>query len=619
MLNPKDFVNKIIDTLGIDIPADVCYEEYKKYFISQCDFSNYNFEYLIEKKDTKIVNVDNFDELSAEMHYKYLHLLSSVYIQDSEDDSFSLNMLLKCFGLTDANNGDVHKISHIMPISTYELSFPFDNMRPVQKGIFEKIEEYLKNSNITDIIIDAPTGCGKSGIAIASLLKSPNGYLVTANKALQNQYASEFPWLSDLRGKSNYMCRFYADHTCKSSPCQKTADSRKQCKNECGGCDYGTAKRRALSINHYSLMNMHTAISYSVYVPSAMESRSVLVIDEAHALPEVIASSVGLSLSLKSLTPYGINEIPYYTSPKSYASWLTSVHEVINEDEDIDEDGEQLAHKIIHIVSKLSSDNIALDYERDINDKDIITVLKMHPIRVEEYYDKIKAKGDLRIHLSATILGYETYCNMLGIKKENVAIIRVGSPFPKEIRPIITSHTVGSLNMSTINSLMPKIVNNIEHLLNHYHDQRGIIHGVTYSICNNIYDKLSYKNKSRILFPRSAKEQAECLKKHKESKNTILLSPSMTEGIDLKGDLSRIQIMVKTPYPYLGDPILLKRKEIYYGYYESLTATTIMQAYGRSVRDVNDYCHTYLLDQNFINFIRSNKGIFPSWFLEAIC
>lgn len=482
------------------------------------------------------------------------------------------------------------------------------------REVFDVVNTPSESFTANDIVIH---NCGKSGIAIASLLKERSGYLVTANKALQNQYANEFGWLADLRGKSNYKCRHHEGYNCKNSPCQKTKESREGCKED-GGCDYGATKRRVLKTSNYSLMNMHTLIAYSVYVSNALSKRDILVIDEAHSLPEVISSSVGLTLQLKSLIPFGINNIPVFSKPEAYSSWLSSVLEVLGDEDELDEDDEQLVHKIEVIKEQLGSGNIALDFERDKDNKDIVITLKLYPIRVEEYFEKIRGIAPIRIHLSATILGYQTYCSMLGIKEENVGIIRANSPFQKESRPIYINHAVGSINMQNLSYVMPRIVSNIEHLMEHYKDYKGIIHGVTYNICNNIYGSLNPKYKSRVLFPRMAKEQSEMLNKHKESKNTILLSPSMTEGVDLKDDLSRFQILVKTPYPYLGDPILQKRKEIYVGYYEMLTATTIMQAYGRSVRNTEDWCHTFVLDDNFYRFICINRGIFPQWFIDGI-
>lgn len=613
MHSVREFVGIVHKEFDLNMTFENALESYKKFLLMESDFTNQNFDYILQNFDVEpLINEDQIENLSPKKHYHYIHLLRSV------NKDFDIDMFRAAFNkeLEDYEKPDLLKI---LPKATYENSFPFDEMRAVQQGIFNKIDEYLDNPNITDIIIDAPTGVGKSGIAIACLLKSYNGYLVTANKALQNQYVHEFGWLSDLRGKSNYKCRVNEGHTCKSSPCQNSKADRAQCKDN-GGCDYGITKKRVLKMSNYSIMNMHTMIAYSVYVADALAKREVLVIDEAHSLPEVISSSVGLSLALKKLVPYGITEIPVFSSPSAYSSWLCAVLDVLEDEEDteLDEDGEQLVHKIKMIVAQLDSGNIALDFERDQQNKSLVTVLKLYPIKVEEYYNKIREVAPLRIHLSATILGYATYCSMLGIKEENVAIIRAGSPFPKEIRPIYLNHTVGTINMSSLNFVMPKIVQNVQSLMDHYSDYRGIIHGVTYNICNNIYNGLSPKHRARLLFPRTAKEQAECLARHKESRNTVLISPSMTEGVDLKGDLSRFQIMVKTPYPYLGDPILQKRKEIYYGYYEMLTATVIMQSYGRSVRNVDDWCHTFVLDDSFKWFVNSNKNLFPQWFLDAI-
>lgn len=615
MYNVREFVGRIHKEFDLNMTFENALSNYKRFLLSESDYTNHNFDYVLQNFDVEsLIKENEIDNLTPKRHFHFLHLFRSV------NKEFDKDLFRAAFN-RDLEEHEIPELLKIMPQSTFENAFPFESMRGVQQGIFTKIEEYLKhNPDITDIIVDAPTGVGKSGIAIACLLQSFNGYLVTANKALQNQYVHEFGWLSDLRGKANYKCRVHESHTCKSAPCQNSKEGRKECKEEYGGCDYGITKKRVLKMSNFSIMNMHTMIAYAVYVPDGLSNREILVIDEAHSLPEVISSSVGLSLPLKKLIPYGIKEIPVFHTPSAYSSWLFGVLEVLEDEEDqeLDEDGEQLVHKIKVIIAQLDSGNIALDFEIDKQNNDMVTTLKLYPIKVEQYYEEIKKIAPLRIHLSATILGYKTYCSMLGIAEENVAILRAGSPFPKEIRPMYLSHSVGTINMSSLTHVMPKVITNIESLMDHYQDYRGIIHGVTYNICNNIYNGLSPKHRARILFPRMASEQAHCLQKHRESKNTLLLSPSMTEGVDLKGDLSRLQILVKTPYPYLGDPILQKRKEVYSGYYEMLTATTIMQAYGRSVRNVDDWCHTFVLDDSFKWFINSNKGIFPQWFLDAI-
>ena len=97
----------------------------------------------------------------------------------------------------------------------------------------------------------------------------------------------------------------------------------------------------------------------------------------------------------------------------------------------------------------------------------------------------------------------------------------------------------------------------------------------------------------------------------------MLISPSVHTGLDLKGDLSRFQILVKVPYPSLGDRWIKKKQTRDGGkWYRWQTVLKTVQAYGRSVRSKDDCAKTYLLDSSFDDFIRSNK--FPGWFLEAI-
>ena len=87
-------------------------------------------------------------------------------------------------------------------------------------------------------------------------------------------------------------------------------------------------------------------------------------------------------------------------------------------------------------------------------------------------------------------------------------------------------------------------------------NEKGIIHCHSYKVAS--YIKNNIRN-SRILIHGSDNRDT-ILEKHKKSrKPTVLISPSMTEGVDLKGELSRFQIICKVPYPYLGDKLIKKR------------------------------------------------------------
>ena len=124
--------------------------------------------------------------------------------------------------------------------------------------------------------------------------------------------------------------------------------------------------------------------------------------------------------------------------------------------------------------------------------------------------------------------------------------------------------------------------------------------------------------RSRLIF-HSSEDRDEALERHKESsKPTILLSPSMTEGVDLRDDLSRFQVICKIPYPYLGDKLIRKKMNKWKWWYPLQTAKTVIQAIGRSVRSKEDYATTYILDEDWDRFYSMNRNLFPKDFHESI-
>ncbi len=551
------FVSKLLEVTESSKPFEDALNTYTDFLANETNFTSQNFDYILQ--DYKKGDMFKKDEWEKTTEQQHNHMLSVISAMRS---GLSGTLCYIVAGIEDVSNAYESQIKELLPQKEYKNTFPFSEIRHTQHAIFSKLDEYLANEDITDIIIDAPTGVGKSPIAIASLLRQYSGYLVTANKALQDQYLSEFNWLADLRGKSNYRCNVNDGFDCSSSPCNKTKQSRKECRENFGRCDYGTAKSRALSDSKFSLLNMHTLISYAVYVPDQISPREMLIIDEAHSFPEVMSSSVGLALSLKMLTPFGVNSIPKYANPSKYEGFLQDILERIQEDEDaLTEENEQLVHKIKFIKGQLHSGNLSVDHEMNQQDVTLVERLKMYPVRVEKYYNKIKKLAPIRIHLSATILGYETYCNMLGIDQKNVAIIRTSSPFPKEIRPVYLNYSVGQMNAKSLPIVIPQLINRIEYLMDHYKDYKGMIHGVTYHLCNQIYSGIRQDLRARLLFARSSREQNECLSRHRESKNTVLLSPSMTEGIDLKDELcydSETEILTESgwvPFPNLVEGV----------------------------------------------------------------
>ena len=147
-------------------------------------------------------------------------------------------------------------------------------------------------------------------------------------------------------------------------------------------------------------------------------------------------------------------------------------------------------------------------------------------------------------------------------------------------------------------------------------------------ICNNlvVHNCHSYKianyieencANSRLLF-HTSENRENILQKFIQSKDPlILVSPSMTEGLDLKDDLARWEIIVKIPYLYIGDKQVARRMTVDPDWYNWQTCLTLVQSYGRIFRSETDWGTAYLFDSGARRFITKNKDILPKWFLEA--
>jgi Rad3-related DNA helicase len=215
--------------------------------------------------------------------------------------------------------------------------------------------------------------------------------------------------------------------------------------------------------------------------------------------------------------------------------------------------------------------------------------------------------------MSATIINKDAYCRSLGLDAD-VAFISIPSPFPLENR-LIHYMPIGKMSMEHIDRTLPKIAEAILELLEAHPGQKGVIHCNSFKIANYIRDNV----KSNRLLIQDDKNRDAILKFHQESSEpTVLVSPSMTEGVDLRDDLSRFQIFAKIPFPNRGDEVVKRRSERDKDWYSLMTIKVLIQAYGRSIRNENDFAASYILDESFKYFYDKNKNLFPHSFHEAL-
>jgi ATP-dependent DNA helicase DinG len=222
--------------------------------------------------------------------------------------------------------------------------------------------------------------------------------------------------------------------------------------------------------------------------------------------------------------------------------------------------------------------------------------------------------------MSATILNHKAFCRSVGLPEDQVKFIQVQSDFPIENRPIIPLN-IAYLNYNNLQSaqVQASIARAVDNIMSMHRNDKGIIHTTSYDQLSFIKQNISQPNVRRLLVTDPDIQRDEVIFQHaRTTKPTVLISPSLHTGLDLKNELSRFQIITKVPYPNKNDRWTNAKREKDEEWYYWQTALKLIQAYGRSVRSKDDWAKTYILDSAFSYFVKKNMNILPDWFRQAI-
>jgi Rad3-related DNA helicase len=217
--------------------------------------------------------------------------------------------------------------------------------------------------------------------------------------------------------------------------------------------------------------------------------------------------------------------------------------------------------------------------------------------------------------MSGTILDKEMFCYINGIEIQDAAYIEIDSNFPVENRPIFWVKGLGKM---TYNEKVETFKNQsifIDKILQKYPKDKGIIHTNSYELTNWIKNAI---NNNRLLFHETENREEIYTQFINEDKPRVLVSPSMTDGISLDDDKSRVGIIAKIPFPNLSSNKIKMRKKINDEWYSYITVATLIQSVGRIVRSDTDYGYNFILDDSFGDILRRSSRYIPNYFLEAI-
>ena len=542
-------------------------------------------------------------------------------------------------------------------LTTYINHFP---------GGFEPTDEQLELLNGIEkafkagkkiVICCAPTGSGKSFIAktlagvsgkptqiFSNLIESYDAfkkdfdgsytyasecqaepafgaYALTITKNLQDQYLDLFKDTSILKGKTNYRCDIDDNFDTEIAPCTFAPKIKDQCWIE-NRCPYYNARKE-------TLLSSFAALSYKMFfaLPDHVKRKNFLVCDEASELEDELIRHFSAEVVYDKLDSYNIAYKTLVTDNQQRArNWVTELATTILET--LNEMTNKASSKT-KLVALTQTEQIKFNYLKNLH-RSLTTLLTLWnkgeyiveidskdvlitPLKADFLSDSVFSFADKIVLLSATIIDHKNFAKSLGIK--DYAYIEVDSSFDAKKSPIYIS-TKYKLNYKTLKNALPGVCEQIKRILEHHKDDKGIIHTHSFEITEFVRSRV---NSVRLLFRDTNSTNEDILKKHMEAQDpTVLVSPSLSYGVDLRDDLARFQIIIKLPFPSLASKRVKQLFELDRDWYENKMLNTIVQASGRATRNKDDYSSTYILDGNFVNVVTKSKNKLPKHFIERI-
>jgi ATP-dependent DNA helicase DinG len=235
------------------------------------------------------------------------------------------------------------------------------------------------------------------------------------------------------------------------------------------------------------------------------------------------------------------------------------------------------------------------------------------PLDASPYCSNLFDKCKRTLIMSATILNKEAFCNSVGLVANDVKYIQVESDFAVENRPIFQTNTAylkySNLGLQETHN---KIALDVDNIMTLHNEHKDIIRTTSYRQLNFIRDNMSDQNRDRLIVTDPSLNRTDVIQNHiSTDKPTVLISPSLFLGIDLKDDLSRFQVIIKVPYLNTGDRWTAAKRKHKPEWYYWQTALRLIQAYGRSIRSKDDWAKTYILDSAFAYFVSKNRNFLP--------
>ncbi len=524
-------------------------------------------------------------------------------------------------------------------------------------------------------VLNAPTGTGKSilGAVIAEVLERKRGkdglssFMLMGQNVLAQQYLHTFVEKENvstsqflfLKGANNFNCSALSvdgeeisAESCALKVLQENGMDDivdEHCKN----CEYIQNKKRKNEcrnlITNYSYYFIDRL--YMKNYPGSMSPRTIAIFDEAQTVNDLFVEHNAIYFSEKRLKQYA-DELAAHLkigntdvsknlkristdlkagliTDKNYLMYLKLLHNVYKE---AATSAEKEAKASIRSISKYNSliklhkkyfglgckidDLLKYNYDHIFEYKKENQEVNVKAVFCGSMFNEL-INSDFILFMSATITK-EYLIETLDLNPNDIKFVQLEPTFPKESKKVVFLSPM-QLNYTslkeekTIKSLQSKVESIVKHHI--AKKESGIVLTPSFELTRQICDKLNDTSIYDVFEHKQGEKLIDVLAKFKAYHGpSVLVSPSLFEGISLDDELSRFQVFVKAPYPSLGDKrmkhILDKHPQIY----EFITLLKVIQGCGRSTRSADDFSVTYMLDNNLQRLWKSSQNIWKNEF-----
>jgi Rad3-related DNA helicase len=563
------------------------------------------------------------------------------------------------------------KIDELISSGLFGKDFTF---RKGQREAVKSIVQSFIDRDCETILLDAPTGSGKSLIAMISskLLENMGfaGYLIASDLSLQEQYEHDFnkfglQW-GTVKGIDNYLCDSNGEKFTLGD-CSVRGLSYEQAEDlDCyTACSYLQARKFAIQ-SRVSLLNYSYWLIQRNYVESKMAEigknvpftqRDFSFFDECHKVDNIVQRHFSPIIeeyfkdNLKSLSSF-LNSIGIHCEDKS-VEYQRLYHNLESQD-----DKERLFMYMDSMMSLLLSyrkkyDVFRMNLNREYGIENTYPIPAQHKkaisnfervkdmhCKIEDYISIISQNGfdsiikdkkpgqiDFMCVEESQMIekflqrkaGFKVFMSAtLGDVRayakltaaKSVKVIKIDPDFDFSKSPIVV---VDKFRMSykKKDENFSSVVALMDKIIEKHQGQKGIIHSGSYDFAKRIISQS--KNSDRIISYDDSATKRDTLEAFYNSDDKILVGPSILDGLDLYDDRSRFQIFFKVPYPSLANPLIAGKLKKSNEWYEWKTSINIVQGIGRSVRNETDWAITYFLDACVMDVLKKKENFSESF------